>query len=209
MLLRWWSLAFAIASTLLLTFFLFSAAGIAFLADPTVAMHGSRPIAAVIGVLLLIADVLLPIPSSLVMVANGALFGIGGGTVLSIIGQVAAALTAFAIGRAGDRFVRRFVTPREYERAGALLERWGASAVAATRPIPILAETTALLAGSSPLTWWQMTIASTAGSIVPAIVYAWAGAHTLSTASTAVLFAGVIIVTLAMAAIGRLSKRRA
>jgi uncharacterized membrane protein YdjX (TVP38/TMEM64 family) len=208
MLLRWWSLALLIASTLLLTFFIVSATGIAFLNDPTVAMRGARPLAAVIGVALLIADVLLPVPSSLVMVAHGALFGVAGGSMLSLVGSVASALTAFAIGRAGNGAVRRFVTVGEHERAGALLERWGALAIAVTRPIPVLAETVALLAGSSPLTWWQMTVASTVGSIVPAVVYAWAGAHTLGTVSVAILFTGVILATLAMAAVGRWTKRR-
>jgi uncharacterized membrane protein YdjX (TVP38/TMEM64 family) len=209
MLVRWWSLAFAIAATLLITFFIVTAAGVGILTDPTVAMRGARPLAAVVGVLLLIADVLQPIPTSLVMVAHGALFGVAGGTALSLIGSVAATLTAFAIGRAGNDVVRRFVTPREYDRASALLERWGVVAIAATRPIPILAETTALLAGSSRLTWKETTIAATAGSIVPAVVYAWAGAHTLGTASVALLFGGVIAVTLAMAAVSRFKKRAA
>lgn len=208
MLVRWWSLAFAIASTLLLMFFIVSASGVALLNDPTPAMRGARPLAGVIGLLLLVADVVLPVPSSLVMVAHGALFGVVGGTVLSLAGSVASALTAFAIGRAGNGAVRRFVTPREHERAGALLARWGVVAIAVSRPVPILAETVALLAGSSPLTWRQTTIAATAGSILPAAVYAWAGAHALGTASQVAIFAGVVVVTLGMAYATRWKRRR-
>ena len=44
---------------------------------------------------------------------------------------VCAALTGFAVGRAGNDLIRRFVTEREHERAGALLGRWGVVAIAA------------------------------------------------------------------------------
>ncbi len=203
MLLRWWSLAFAIASTLLLLFFAVSSAGIAALTNPETVMTGARPVAAVVGPLLLVADVFLPVPSSLVMAAHGALFGGVLGTLLSLVGSVASALTAFAVGRAGSGAIRRFVTEGEHERAGTLLERWGVVAIAVTRPVPILAETVAILAGSSPLTWRQTAIAAAAGSIVPAAAYAWAGAHARDVGSHALIFGGVLAVTAILLVLGR------
>ncbi len=203
MLLRWWSLAFAIASTLLLLFFAVSSAGIAALTNPETVMTGARPVAAVVGPLLLVADVFLPVPSSLVMAAHGALFGGVLGTLLSLVGSVASALTAFAVGRAGSGAIRRFVTEGEHERAGTLLERWGVIAIAVTRPVPILAETVAILAGSSPLTWRQTAIAAAAGSIVPAAAYAWAGAHARDVGSHALIFGGVLAVTAILLVLGR------
>lgn len=177
--------------------------GISILEDPTPLLRGARPAAATIGVLLLIADVFLPIPSTLVMVAHGALFGVAGGTALSLIGSTAAALTGFAVGRAGNTAVRRIVTPEEHERAGALLRRWGVLAIAVTRPVPILAETMAILAGSSPLTWRQTAVAAAAGSIVPSIAYAWAGAHASDIASQTLIFAGLMAVTVVLWLVGR------
>lgn len=206
MLMRWWSLAFAIAATLLVMFFAASSAGIALLQDPAAMMRDARPLAAAIGVLMLIADVVLPVPSSLVMVAHGALFGALGGTLLSLAGSVASALTAFAIGRAGDGAIRRFVTEREHMRAGELLARWGVVAIAVTRPVPILAETVAILAGASPLTWRQTAVAAGAGSIVPAAVYAWAGASARDGGNHALIFGGVLAVT---AVLFLVAKRRA
>lgn len=203
MLVRWWSLFFGIAATLLIVFFAVSAADISLLTDPTGVMRGSHPIAAVAGVLLLIADVFLPVPSSLIMVAHGALFGIATGTLLSLVGSVASALTAFAVGRAGNALIRRFVTPEEHERAGALLERWGLVAIVVSRPIPILAETVAILAGASPITWPRMFAAALAGSIVPAAAYAWAGAHAQGLGMQTVIFVGVIAVTGLMMVVGR------
>lgn len=194
LMLRWWSLAFGIACTMLLVFFIVTAAGIAVLDDPSTLMRPG-PMAAGAGVLLLIADVFLPVPSSLVMVAHGALFGVVTGTLLSLVGSVASALTGFAVGRAGNKVIRRFVTEREHERAGAMLERWGVVAIAVSRPIPILAETVAILAGSSPMTWPQVTLAATVGSIVPAAAYAWAGAHAHGLVAQTAILGGIIAVT--------------
>ncbi len=201
--LRWWSLALAIACLSLLMFFAANASGIALLSDPTSAMRVARPLAAIVGVLLLVADVFLPVPSILVMVANGAMFGAVAGTLLSLVGSVGAALTGFAVGRAGNDRIRRFVTPREYERAGALLRRWGAVAIAVSRPIPIVAETVAILAGGSPVTWTQALLAAIAGSLVPSAAYAWAGAAAQALWMQTAIFAGVIAMTALLFLAGR------
>lgn len=200
---RWWSLAAAIACILLLSFAAVTISGVPLLDDPSPVMRAARPIAAVAGVVLLIADVLLPVPSSPIMVANGALFGMAGGTLLSLVGCVGAALAGFAIGRAGNDLIRRFVTPREHERAGALLQRWGVFAIAISRPIPIVAETVSILAGGSPITWTQVLLASTAGSVVPAAVYAWAGASAQTPGMQTAIFAGVIAIASLLFLAGR------
>ncbi|MEA2488918.1 MAG: hypothetical protein QOH21_710 [Acidobacteriota bacterium] len=202
-LVRWWSLAFAIAVTLLVMFFAASAAGLSLLEDPTPLFRGARPLAGVIGVGLLIADVFLPIPSSLVMTLHGALFGVAGGAALSLLGSTLSALTGFAVGRAGNDAIRRLVTPAEHARAGALLERWGVVAIAVTRPVPILAETVAILAGSSPLTWRQTAVAAFAGSIAPAFMFAWAGSHATSMISQVWMFLAVIAVSGLLWLVGR------
>ena len=123
------------------------------------------------------------------------------GALLSLAGSVGSALAAFAIGRAGTRGIRRLLLPEEHERASALLARWGVAAVAVTRPVPILAETVAILAGSSRLPWGQTTLAAAAGSVLPAIVYAWAGAHA-RTANYVAVFGGVLLVTAILVWIG-------
>src|SRR6185295_10271489 len=107
----------------LLLFLVVEALGVPLLTDPTPWMKHGGVLAAVLGVGLLIADVLLPVPSSLVMVAHGALFGVVVGTFLSLLGSVGAALFGFAIGRRGGRFLARVVSPEERTRADYLLGR--------------------------------------------------------------------------------------
>lgn len=197
--LRWWLFAASVAMLLLLLFFAASATGLAI--DASHLPREAGIVAAVTGVVLLIVDAALPVPSSLVMIAHGQLFGIVTGSVLSLIGSVGSAMAAFAIGRAGTNGVRRLVLPEEHERASALLGRWGVAAVAVTRPVPILAETVAFLAGSSKLTWTETALASAAGSVLPSIVYAWAGAHARS-ANYVAVFGGVLLVTAVLCWIG-------
>src|SRR2546427_737780 len=145
-------------------FFIVEALGVPLLADPTPWMRHGGVLAAILGVSLLIADVLLPVPSSLVMVAHGALFGVVVGTLLSLLGSVGAALFGFAIGRRGGRFLARVVSPEERARADYLLGRWGSLAIVVTRPIPVLAETVAIMAGVTPMSWSRVALASLVGS---------------------------------------------
>ena len=100
---------------------------------------------------LLIGDVFLPVPSSLVMVTNGALFGIVLGTALSAIGSLGAAAIGFGIGHRGGSFLHRFVPVLGLQQANHLLHKWGMLAIILTRPFPLLAETTVVMAGNSSM----------------------------------------------------------
>ena len=155
-------------------------------------MGRGGPAAAVIGVALLVVDVALPVPSSGVMIVHGALFGLWIGATLSLAGSMGAAAVGFAMGRAGNRWIRRLVTPEEHDRAGALLSRWGALAIVASRPVPMLAETMMILAGASPMPWGRAMLAALAGSIPAALAYAAAGAAAASLRAGTLVFVGVM-----------------
>jgi len=176
-------------------FFLVEALGVALLVDPTPWLNHGGVLAATLGVGLLIADVLLPVPSSLVMVAHGALFGVLGGTLLSLAGSIGAAMFGFWIGRRGGKLLERLVTPLERERADLLLKRWGTLAIIVTRPVPLLAETVAIMAGASPMGWGRTALAALAGSLPPALLYALTGASAGKFQNTALVFVFVLLVT--------------
>ena len=173
--------------------------GVPLLTDPMPALKAAGPLAGVIGVALLIADVVLPVPSSLVMIAHGALFGIWIGSLLSVIGTVGCSLAGFAIGRAGRDTVRRFVSDAEYARASRLLDRWGMAGIVATRPVPILAEVMSIIAGTTPaMSWWQITISSIAGALPPSIAYAVAGHMATKTIGAIWVFSALMLMSAAM-----------
>lgn len=175
-------------------FFVVEALGVPLLVDPGPWLNRGGLMAAVLGVGLLVADVLLPVPSSLVMVAHGALFGVLGGTLLSLVGSTGAALFGFWIGRRGGKLLERSVPPEERERADFLLERWGALAIIVTRPVPLLAETVAIMAGASRMSWGVVTLSALAGSLPPALLYALTGASASNFQNTALMFGFVLLV---------------
>jgi uncharacterized membrane protein YdjX (TVP38/TMEM64 family) len=167
--------------------------GISFLQDPTGWMgreHGM--VAAAAGVGLLVADVFIPVPSSLIMVAHGALFGIALGTVLSLAGCLGCAALGFALGRRGGRLIARLVTAEEKAKADALLAKYGALAILVTRPLPLLAETVAILAGASPMGWGRMLLATLAGSFPASLLYAMTGATSRGFGSGVLMMALVV-----------------
>jgi uncharacterized membrane protein YdjX (TVP38/TMEM64 family) len=193
----------AMLAFFLAIFFLVEALGVPLLVDPMPWLKQGGIWAAMLGVALLIADVLLPVPSSLVMVAHGALFGLWIGTLLSLIGSTGAAVFGFWVGRRGGRLLTRLVTPAERERADRLLKRWGSLAIIVTRPVPLLAETVAIMAGASPLGWGRTILAALAGSVPPAFLYALTGASAGRFQNTVLMFVFVLAIAGLFWMIGR------
>jgi uncharacterized membrane protein YdjX (TVP38/TMEM64 family) len=190
-----------LVSGALLLFGLAEWAAMPLLTDPLPAMRAAGAAAAFLGLGLLTADVVLPVPASIVMVANGALFGLVPGAALSLLGGVSATLVGFALGRRGRGVVERVTTPAARARADRLLTRWGPWAVVSTRAVPVLAETVSVLAGTSPMRWSVAICAGAAGTAVPALLYAAAGAGASSGGSMLVAvglalgFSGLLVVT--------------
>jgi len=201
---RYLLIMLAMMAFFLLLFFAVESLGVPLLVDPTPWLRHGGVLAAALGVGLLIADVLLPVPSSLVMVAHGALFGVVTGTLLSLLGSMGAALFGFALGRRGDKLLERLVSPGERARANQMLARWGSLAVVVTRPVPLLAETVAIMTGASPLGWGRMALASFVGSLPPALLYALTGAAYANFQSATLMFGAVLLVAGSFFLVGRL-----
>lgn len=144
------------------------------LSDPSHQMETADAGAAVVGLGLLIADVLIPVPSSLVMIAHGALFGVIPGTLLSLLGSTGASMVGFGIGRRST--LSRYISEQERLRAEALFQKWGWLAIVISRPIPMLAEATVILAGTTGMRWSTLIFSAVIGSLPAAFLYAVTGA---------------------------------
>jgi uncharacterized membrane protein YdjX (TVP38/TMEM64 family) len=200
---RYWLLTIVMMATFLALFGLAEWLHVPLLTDPDPWMKHGGWAAALIGVGLLIADVLLPVPASLVMIAHGALFGVVWGTVLSLAGALGAGIFGFWLGRRGGPLVDRLVPADERRRADGLLQSWGDLAVVVTRPVPILAETLAILAGTSPMTWPRMLLATLGGSLPAAIIYALTGATARTLNDVPLVFGLVLLIAGLFWAVGR------
>ncbi len=200
---RYWAVVWAMIAFFLLLFLLVEWMQIPLLTDPSEWLGRGGVVAALVGVGLLIADVVLPVPSSLVMIAHGAMFGIVIGTLLSLIGSVGAALTGFAIGRRGGKWLEKIVTADERVRVERMLKRWGTLAIVVTRPVPLLAETAAVMAGASAMTWRQLVTATLVGSLPPSLLYALTGSVAASFQNTTLMFCLIMLVSAAFWMISR------
>jgi uncharacterized membrane protein YdjX (TVP38/TMEM64 family) len=169
---------------------------------------GGVVLAGVAGVGLLVADVVLPVPSSMVMIIQGALFGVAIGTALSLLGGVGTALAGYGLGRVGGPpLLRSVCSDAERDRADLLIRRWGLLAVTATRPVPLLAETVAVVAGASCLGLVRTAMAAAAGSLPGALLYSVAGSLDVGAPSGLVVFAIVIAIASGLWVLGRHRQR--
>ena len=200
---RYWTVAGIVLVGLLVLFLLVEALGIPILADPSPWLERGGPFAALVGTSLLTIDVLLPVPSNVVMLAHGALFGVVLGTILSLVGSMGAAGAAFAIGRRGGRVLDAFLPASERRRADRLLARWGVVAIVVSRPLPLLAETVMVLAGASPLGWGRAMLAAVLGLLPPCLLYALVGATAIGLREGALTFGLVILLAAGLGLLAR------
>lgn len=178
---RFWIFTGGLLLAMLLLFFVVQTLHLPFLAEDTSFLLGQKKwVAGLAGVGLLLVDVVAPVPSSVVMVANGMLFGAAWGTMLSIVGGMGAALAGYGIGIRSERLGRRWLGEEALTRANALFRRYGMMAVVVSRPIPILAEAVSIVAGISRMPAKRFLPAALLGLLPTTVIYAVAGAYALN-----------------------------
>lgn len=198
---RYAGLCAGLLAVMLVLFLVVEALEIPLLAEADPLGDRTGAVAAALGVTLLVVDVVLPVPSSVVMITHGALFGVLVGTALSVVGSLGSFGVGFALGRRGVPVVKRLVPEEERRRADRFLLRWGLVGVVLSRAVPLLAETVSLVAGASPLRWRAALGAAALGCLPAAAVYAVAGAVAASFAAGAVVFIAVVAVAVGVAVV--------
>ncbi len=137
------------------------------------------PWAAAAGVGLLVADIALPIPSTIVMSALGATYGFWVGGLLSILGSMLAGLTAYGLARWAGRPAAIWIAGEDsLVRTEELFARGGAWLVLTSRWLPILPEAVACLAGLARMPFRTFFWALMVGSIPLGLTFAWVGTLT-------------------------------
>jgi uncharacterized membrane protein YdjX (TVP38/TMEM64 family) len=101
---------------------------------------------------LLSSDIYLPIPSSIIMFANGAVFGILGGTALSMAAVLTGTMVGFWTGRLSRRLVQRLLPANQQREADNLFEQYGPLSIIISRGIPVLSEAVSILGGLRQMT---------------------------------------------------------
>jgi len=131
-----------------------------------------------LGIALIWADVLLPIPQTAVIAALGIIYGTLLGGLLGSLGLITGGLVGYGLMfTSARRLVQRFTGPQSLNRMENLFDRSGAWAIVLTRSLPYsVPELMAFLAGLAGMPVPKFTAALTVGSVPTAFAFAAIGA---------------------------------
>lgn len=192
LILRWLALVALVLALILIPFVLFEAPLTGMMTDLVMAVRDHVFFAGAIIALILLADILLPVPSSLVSGLAGALLGFWSGVLVIWLGMSAGCLLGYWLGRsAGHAAMRRIVGPAQTERARALFAGKGGVALVVTRAVPVLAEALVLGAGAARMPLVSFMLLTGAANLAVALAYAAVGALALSEGSFLLFFIGL------------------
>lgn len=134
---------------------------------------GSDAAFAAFGIALLIVDVLLPVPSTLVAMALCWRLGPGWGGACVAAGFTLSFVVGYALGRSmPEARLRRWIGPALWDRVRDRADRRALWWISLMRPLPVLSEASAVLAGVWRLPPLPAFAAASAASLATATLYA-------------------------------------
>jgi uncharacterized membrane protein YdjX (TVP38/TMEM64 family) len=131
-----------------------------------------------VGIVLVWADLVLPIPQTAVIAALGIIYGTLLGGLLGSLGLITGGLLGYGLMfTSARRFAQRIAAPRSLHKMESLFERRGAWAIVLTRSLPYsIPEAAVFLAGLAGMPMRQFTAALSIGSVPTAFAFAAIGA---------------------------------
>lgn len=203
----WLVLSFVLLAIILVPFFLFEE-GMNAWVESLLRLQAPLPVTAAVVICLLALDVFLPIPSSIVSTAAGALLGFATGVIVSTIGMTVGCLLAYVCGwRFGLPLVRRMVSERVLDQLSVQFH-WGAQwALVTARPVPVLAEASALVAGLFRVPFFTYMGVTGLANLGISAAYCAVGAKALHARSFFLAFAGSILLPGVAMLISRIFRR--
>lgn len=180
------------------------------LARSVIADPSSRLMAGLAGALLLAADIVLPVPSTIVISGLGALLGGLAATLLATVGLTLGCAAGYGLGRRlGHDFAERAMGAADFAFLSDRLDRYGVLILALCRPVPVLAEASVIAAGVAGLSAGKVLTVTTLANIGFAAVYAALGAAADTGAGLLTAVGASIGVPLAGLLVAQAWKRRA
>jgi uncharacterized membrane protein YdjX (TVP38/TMEM64 family) len=131
-----------------------------------------------VGIALIWADVVLPVPQTVVIAALGVVYGTVLGGLLGSLGLITGGLLGYVLMLTSARHIlRRFVGRQSLDKMESLFERGGAWAIVLSRSLPYsVPEAIVFLAGLAGMPMRKFAAAVAVGSVPTAFVFAAIGA---------------------------------
>jgi uncharacterized membrane protein YdjX (TVP38/TMEM64 family) len=131
-----------------------------------------------VGIALIWADLVLPVPQTVVIAALGIIYGAVIGGVLGSVGLITGGLLGYVLMlTSARRMVKRFIGLQSLRRMESVFERAGAWAIVLTRSLPYsIPEAMVFLAGLAGMRMGKFTAALVIGSVPTGFAFAAIGA---------------------------------
>ena len=120
-----------------------------------------------ISFLLLVLDIILPIPSTIIMYLNGFVMGLLIGTIVSFISLLCSSICGYAIGKTLNK--------SNYEKYQRFYDKYGPSAIILTRGMPIMAEAISIMCGYIRIPFRRFLFFQAIGYLPVCLIYAYLG----------------------------------
>lgn len=174
---RFWLIPLILVALVVAPFLIWGETLIAFAApDPDAGVFpGGREWLWLVAIGLLVADILIPVPTTSVLAALGIVYGPAAGAGIGLAGTMAAALTGYGFGRFLGRPLSERLVGEALTRGEGLFARHGGWIVAASRWMPILPEVISVVAGVSRMRFAAFAGAALCGLIPFCVVFATFG----------------------------------
>ena len=162
---RFWIVPLVIAILVVAPFLIWGETLIAFAApDPEAGVFpGGRDWLWLIAIGLLVADILIPVPTTSVIAALGIVYGPVAGALFGLVGTMTAAFVGYGVGRYLGRPVSERLIGDGLSRGERIFASHGGWIVAASRWMPILPEVISVVAGVSRMRFGPFAAAALCG----------------------------------------------
>lgn len=130
---------------------------------------------------LLISDLLLPVPGTVVMSALGYVYGWLVGGLFASAGSMGAGIAGYFAGRLlPEKWTRRWIGEADYEKSRSYFAMGAGWIIAASRALPVVPEALSCTAGMVRMPLRRFTLALACGSIPTGFLFAVIGAQGIS-----------------------------
>jgi len=154
---------------------------------------------AVLSFIILVSDIILPVPSSIVMYLNGAILGFAGGFLLSFVSVILSSITGYFIGRGSSAVLKSEADIS----ANKIMEKYGYPAILLTRGIPIISESICIVCGFNKFDFATYLMMNIVGYVPICLVYSYFGSIALNKNLFLISFGGSLLITFVLWLFGR------
>jgi uncharacterized membrane protein YdjX (TVP38/TMEM64 family) len=173
---RWKYIPFFLFVLFLGLFLFFEYSGILSLSDTEKIIYNHKEYAGIIIILILISDIITPIPSSIVMTISGNIYGFFWGAIISYIGAVLSALLGFLLFRNyGRKKTLHILGKKEYASMNKYFRVYGETIIIISRMFPMVTEVISCFAGLTKISIKRFFILVSLGTLPMVFYYAYFG----------------------------------